>query len=162
MAQQQQTVLRVQTNVPSGIEIIGNTTLNISSSNRFNITGSGTELAPYTGVSTSTVTSVRFNVSGGTGTFYYNLNLNAPTGSDTNLYATYRVRFAILDGNGKFKGFGGFREYAQSQIVGDFEVESGDQIFLTWGYAVPVGSRFTIYLVPSNETKLVKFYHMIL
>jgi len=52
MAQQQQTVLRVQTNIPTGIEITGTTTLNRTSSTNVTYGGSGTQTSPYTGSTT--------------------------------------------------------------------------------------------------------------
>ena len=81
MAQQQQTVLRVQTNIPSGIEFTGSTSLSVISSDNVTFGGSGTETSPITGTTTSTSLSSSYweifmRVSGGTGTFYYNVNMS--------------------------------------------------------------------------------------
>jgi len=65
MAQQQQTVLRVETNVQTQIPTTGSTTISVASSQNLTITGSGTTINPFTGVTTSTTgftnSSIRLN-----------------------------------------------------------------------------------------------------
>jgi hypothetical protein len=64
MAQQQQTVLRVQTNIPSGIEYTGSTSLSVESATELTYTGSGTETSPITGSTTNLSWDITMYVSG--------------------------------------------------------------------------------------------------
>ena len=70
MAQQQQTVLRVQTNRESSTYTIPNGTISIGTGTTMTITGSGTTVNPYSGTSSSGSSSY-FNINNNGGTVYY-------------------------------------------------------------------------------------------
>jgi len=155
MAQQQQTVLRVQTNIPSGIEITGTTSLSRIGSGNVTYSGSGTETSPFTGVTTSSGASRSswfFNmlVTGGTGTFYYNVDMIAPPTFE-NVYTQYQFGIRVADSNFKKIGFGGFEEFGQTDLVGSFKVQN-DEVIAVAASSIPTGSTFNFYLVPDNET----------
>ena len=161
MAQQQQTVLRVQTNIPSGIEFTGSTSLSVYSVEHITYSGSGTETSPITGSTTGTSSSddwsIFLKVTGGTGTFYYDINLLPYVGSNYDLFQYYNTTFYISGtditdpGYGTQNGFGKFSNPGVSHIVGSFEVYDGDRIYIDSGGAIPTGSTFSFYLTPNNE-----------
>lgn len=155
MAQQQQTVLRVQTNVPSGIEYTGSTGLIVVSTDDVSYSGNGTELSPYTGITTGITSSgswgFEMKVTGGTGTFYYDINQLGYAGSNPDLYQWYSIRCAVTKSDGSIAGMGGFNEYGVSTLFGSFEVETGDNIYWTAGISIPTGSTFSFYVAPNNE-----------
>ena len=152
MAQQQQTVLRVQTNIPSGIELTGNTTLSVVSTSNVTYTGSGTETSPYTGSTTGDTWSFTTRVSGGTGTFYYNIDMGAYGGGSIDVYTYYNLRMVVTKPDGTIQGMGGFNEYGTSDLVGTFKVYDGDQVFVTAGISIPTGSTFNFYVTPDGTT----------
>jgi len=156
MAQQQQTVLRVQTNIPTGIELTGSTSLSVTSVTNATYTGSGTESSPFTGTTTGTTSSnswnITINVSGGTGTFYYNVDMLPYAGSNTNLYQWYGIRFVVTKPDGRVQGMGGFNEYGVSDLIGSFKVYNGDSIFISAGVSIPTGSTFNFYITPDSST----------
>ena len=159
MAQQQQTVLRVQTNIPSGIEYTGNTSLSVTSVNSVTYGGAGTQTSPITGVTTSAISpsddwSISMNVSGGTGTFYYNVDMPPYAGINTNLYLFYGIRFVVTKPDGTIQGMGGFSEYGVSDLIGNFKVYDGDRIFITAGISIPTGATMSYYVIPDNTTSL--------
>lgn len=160
MSQQQQTVLRVQTNIPSGIEFTGSTSLSVDSSSNVSYGGSGTELSPYTGFTTGTTSSDDWSfstiVSGGTGTFYYNIVMGAYTGSNTDLYTYYNIRMIVVKPDGTIQGMGGFNEYGTSNLNGTFKVYDGDTINVIAGIAIPTGSTFNFYVVPDGTTTITQ------
>jgi hypothetical protein len=161
MAQQQQTVLRVQTNIPSGIEITGTTTLNRTSSTNVTYGGSGTETSPYTGITTSALLpsddwDFTMRVTGGTGTFYYNVNQQPYTGSNTDLYQWYSIRCIVTKPDGRVDGMGGFNEYGVEDLIGSFKVYDGDVIYWSAGLAIPTGSTFNFYVVPDGTTSFTQ------
>lgn len=157
MAQQQQTVLRVQTNIPSGIEITGSTSLSVTGVTDVNYGGAGTEASPITGVtigSSPNNWSISMNVSGGTGTFYYNINMLPYGGSNTNLYQWYGIRVIVTKPDGNIQGMGGFEEYGVEDLIGSFKVYDGDRIYISAGISIPTGSTMSYYVIPDGETTL--------
>ena len=79
---QQQTVLRVQTNIPNPNLILTDGTLTIESQSGFTINGSGTQSSPYTG--TSAGGNILFNVNNTNGSFHY--TIYKQTGQTQNIY----------------------------------------------------------------------------
>jgi hypothetical protein len=150
---QQQTVLRVQTNVASGIEYSGSTVLTLANPSNIIYTGSGTTISPYTGSTTGNTTwSLDLIVTGGTGTFYYTVNLASYVGSNVDFYQEYYCSFQVRKNNNTVKtGMGGFVEYGIPTINGTFLVNDGDTININSGIAIPSGSTFEFYLVPDNN-----------
>lgn len=147
---QQQTVLRVQTNIPSGIEITGTTALSITSSTNVTYSGTGTVADPYSGTTTGNSYSFDIRVSGGTGTFYYNINQISYGGSNPDFYNQYYVQFLIgKNNNTEIKGMGGFTEYGITDLNGSFEVYDGDVININAGIAIPTGATFEFYVDPN-------------
>jgi hypothetical protein len=154
MAQQQQTVLRVQTNIPSGIEITGTTTLNRTGSNNVTYGGSGTQTSPYTGSTTGFGSwSFTMLVTGGTGTFYYNINQLPYAGSSSDLYLWYSISCSVSNNN-EIQGMGRFDEYGTEDLVGNFKVNDGDLIYWAAGSNIPTGSTMSYYVIPDSTTTL--------
>jgi hypothetical protein len=153
MAQQQQTVLRVQTNIPSGIEVTGSTSLSVVSTSGLTYGGSGTETSPYTGVTNANIWQFSTIVSGGTGTFYYNVDMSAYSGSISTIYQSYRFSIIVTKPDGTIQGMGGFNEYGQSDLVNIFKVYDGDQLYINAGISIPTGATFNFYLTPDEETE---------
>jgi hypothetical protein len=153
----QQTLLRVQTNIPSGIEYTGNTSISVISAQNVTYGGSGTQSLPITGTTTSTGLSSSFwdifmGVSGGTGIFYYNVDMPAYTGSDPDLFQRYAIRFIVSKPDGTIQGMGGFYEYGISDLNGSFKVYDGDRIYVNAGISIPTGATMSYYVVPDNAT----------
>jgi hypothetical protein len=156
MAQQQQTVLRVQTNIPSGVEFISTTSLSVSSTVGLSYSGSGTESSPFTGTTSGTTWSINMLVSGGTGTFYYDVNMSPYAGSEIDLYTFYNINMFIVKPDGNLSGMGGFNEYGTSDLVGNFKIFDGDRIVIDGGTAIPTGGTFNFYAVPDSTTSLTE------
>lgn len=152
MAQQQQTVLRVQTNIPSGIQYTGSTSISLTGNN-VTFGGTGIETDPYSGSTTSNIFNSTMVVADGNGTFYYDLDLQPYLGGSQNLYDWYKVTCYVTKGlTGTIDGMGGFTEYGIQRITGNFKVEQGDTIYITGGLGIPSGSTFVYYVIPDNET----------
>jgi hypothetical protein len=156
MAQQQQTVLRVQTNIPSGIEFTGSTSLSVISDTNVTSGGSGTETSPITGTTTGSSSSDSWNiymrVTGGTGTFYYNVNMSPYSYSGVDLFTGYGIRFVVTKPDGRVQGMGGFEEYGTTDLIGTFKVYNGDRIFIDAGALIPTGATMSYYVIPDFET----------
>jgi hypothetical protein len=157
MAQQQQTVLRVQTNIPTGIELTGSTSLSVISASRVTYSGSGTQTSPITGVTTSPGSTpsswnIFMNVSGGTGTFYYNIDMPAYSGSNTDLYQFYNISMTVSRPDNTIDGMGGFTEYGITDLIGTFKVNDGDRIYVNAGTSIPVGATMSYYIIPDGKT----------
>jgi hypothetical protein len=152
MAQQQQTVLRVQTNIPSGIELTGTTSLSVVSNSGLTYTGSGTQTSPYTGSTNASIWQFTTLVTGGTGTFYYNIDMAAYAGTNTDLYQFYNISMTVTKPDGRVQGMGGFTEYGISDLIGTFKVYDGDQIYINAGTAIPTGATFNFYVIPDGTT----------
>lgn len=108
MSQQQQTVLRVQTNKPSSITVTGDTSLSVylRSTTGITVSGSGTTANPYTGSFPSSSSYIEFQATGN-GILYYDVNLTNP-GIGLNYLQTfvkhpadtfYRTIFTSFAGN---------------------------------------------------------------
>jgi len=158
MAQQQQTVLRVQTNIPTGIELTGSTSLSVISANSVSYTGSGTQTSPITGTTTGLSANDNWNiymqVSGGTGTFYYNVDMPPPPVGSVNFYQFYNIRFIVSKPDGTIQGMGGFEEYGVSDLIGTFKVYDGDRVFVDAGLFIPTGATMSYYVIPDSSTTL--------
>ena len=154
MAQQQQTVLRVQTNIPSGVEFTGSTSLSVSSTVGLTYSGSGTSSSPYTGSTTNTTWSINMLVSGGSGTFYYDVNMSPYAGTGIDLYTLYNINMFIVKPDGNLSGMGGFNEYGTSDLIGNFKIYDGDRIVIDGGTAIPTGGTFNFYAVPDSTTSV--------
>lgn len=156
MAQQQQTVLRVQTNIPSGIEFTGSTSLSVISDTNVTSGGSGTETSPITGTTTGSSSSdswdIFMRVTGGTGTFYYNVNMSPYSGNGVDLFLYYGIRFVVTKPDGTVQGMGGFEEYGTSDLIGTFKVYDGDRIYIAAGISIPTGATMSYYVSPDTTT----------
>ena len=161
MATQQQTVLRVETNIQPDIAISGNTSVSVTSTDNMTVTGSGTTLNPFTGVTTSTATTnlstISFTVTGGSGTLYYNIRVSE--GDVGFQYVQNSIRCFVTHANGYNSGNQGFNEYntqAESAtdafLVRDFKVLEGDvATFQMWPGPSTGTSRIFAYVVADNE-----------
>lgn len=157
MAQQQQTVLRVQTNIPSGIEFTGSTSLSVISAGNVTFGGSGTEISPITGTTTSislpdSSWDIFMRVTGGTGTFYYDVNMLPYVFGSVDLYQFYGIRFVVSRPDGTISGMGGFNEYGVSDLLGSFKVYDGDRILVAAGTSIPTGSTMSYYVEADDIT----------
>ena len=152
MAQQQQTVLRVETNVQDQILTSGTTKLFVSGNvQNYTYGGSGTTTNPITGYTTGFGYGVvTLHVTGGTGTFNYDVVLSDYTGDSIDFYTWYWLKVYIVHANGFDSGNSGFQEYAVSDINGSFLVEDGDIIQFQCGNGIPSGSTMNFWVVPDD------------
>jgi hypothetical protein len=161
MAQQQQTVLRVETNVQTQIPTTGSTTISVASSQNLTITGSGTTINPFTGVTTSTTgftnSSIRLNVNNGDGILKYNIVINE--GDNGFQYQDNFVNCYVTHANGYSSGIGGFSEFntqAESSPVailnGSFNVLKGDSVFFGFNPAPYTGTTtVNLWVEPTTQ-----------
>jgi hypothetical protein len=162
MAQQQQTVLRVETNVQPEITTSGNTTMAVTYTSNMTVTGSGTTINPFTGVTTSTATStlsqISFTITGGSGTLYYNIRVSE---GDVGLqYIQNSISCFVDHANGYTTNNGGFREYntqaegaTDAFLIRSFKVLEGDVArFQMWPGPSTGTSRIIAYVVADEET----------
>ena len=147
---QQQTILRVQTNIQSGNTITGTTTLSLSSTG-YTRTGTGTIGSPYSGTSSASSFNLVFTNSGSAGTFYYNIDNVSYTGTTENPYTGQTIQFGITHGNGFNSGNSGFKEYYVSSLLGSFNVLDGDVITIYGGSSLSSGATMSFYISPSTE-----------
>ncbi len=157
---QQQTLLRVETNVQPAVAITGTTTITVGAANNFTITGSGTTINPYTGVTGNDPfdvdSSVRFDVNNGNGTFFYDIRISEQDGGFP--YYDNAVSCFVTHENGYVSGIGGFSEYNTNQenapnalLNGSFKVQKGDKIFMYFNPRTFTGSTTaTFYVDPDN------------
>ena len=161
MAQQQQTVLRVETNVQDQITTSGTTNLFVSGNvQNYTYGGSGTTLNPITGYTTGFGYGVvTLHVTGGTGTFNYDVVLSDYTGNSIDFYTWYWLKVYIQHANGFDSGNSGFQEYAVSDINGSFLVDDGDIIQFQCGSGIPSGSTMNFWVKPDDVVTVpVKTY----
>jgi uncharacterized delta-60 repeat protein len=152
----QQTVLRVQTNIPGDI-ITGATSLSLSGSTNITSSGAGTELSPLTGSSGSFDTFVcRLTNTGVDGTLYYDINASAPifTGV-TDAYSFYQLLVSVEHADGFDSGIGGFREYGVQNISSTMPIKNGDIITFDATFINESGSTFSFYVVPYDSAAAV-------
>lgn len=147
----QQSLLRVQTNIPTGIEFTGNTSMSVTYSNNVTYGGSGTESSPITGSTTGQTWGIEMGVTGGTGTFYYSLNLPSYGGVNPDFYTVYKISFNVTNPLKGENTMYGFDEY-NPIITGSFKVNDGDNIFINGGIFIPTGGTFNFYLIPDSST----------
>ncbi len=147
---EQQTILRVQTNIQSNINITRTNTLSLSSTGYTN-SGAGTPASPYSGTSTASSFNLVFTNTGSAGTFYYNISNISYTGASTNVYTGTTIQFSITHGNGFNSGNSGFKEYYVNTLVGTFEVLDGDIITIYGGSSLSSGANMWFYVTPSTE-----------
>ena len=153
MAQQQQTVLRVETNVQPDITTSGNTTMSVTFNTNLTVTGSGTTLNPFTGVTTVTATTfsqINFTITGGSGTLYYNIRVSE---TDSGLqYFNNQIACFVDHANGYTTNNGGFREY-------NTQTESATDAFLIRSFKVLEGdvARFFFYPSPGGTTRIIAY-----
>lgn len=136
MAQQQQTVLRVQTNKPSDIVITGTTSLSFTgSTSGMTATGSGTLVSPYVGSYPSLSSSAEFTVQGD-GILYYTIELTG-----TEIGGNFLQVF-IKHPNQEFskKVFSSFAEVNSDY----FAVNNGDTVYFKQAGAYS-GGTFEVY-----------------
>ena len=147
---QQQTVLRVQTNVNSGLTITGNTSMRITTTfPSITITGNGTQSTPYHLLYTNDSKRKNFFTyfTGGTGTVYYDIKFQNYTGTSENLFDFYLNVSQKPENVGHFLGF---TEYAIYNIKGSFRVYDGLELNWTTNIECPSGSTLDFYVIPDE------------
>lgn len=148
---QQQTVLRVQTNIPSDVIITGTTSISLTGTS-VTITGAGTLASPYTGTTTGGTFSIEITNTGGAGTLYYDINVPSYSSAIIdNSFLYYRISCSIVHANGFTSGNSGFENYAVNNIEGSFGVIDGDKIYFNGGSNIPTGTTYNFYVLPDIE-----------
>jgi uncharacterized delta-60 repeat protein len=152
MSTKQQTVLRVQTNIPSDVTVTGSTTLSLVTKSGTSFGGSGTETAPFTGTTTGDTWNVTLTNTGGTSLFYYSISgTTGFTGSGTP-YDYYYTNMNITYADNSQNNISGFEEYAQKEIVGTVLLNDGDTVeFNSYTYNL-TGTSLNFYMVPQDQT----------
>jgi len=150
MAQQQQTVLRVKTNVPSET-ISGSTSLEVISYPYLNISGSGTTLSPLTGISIREGWSISIKNNGGPGQFFYSVNLPIYSGSNQNFLSRF-VRISVTHPNDtkSYSIAGPYTEYDVNISGQSFNILDGDIITIQGRVSFQTGSTISCYVIPDN------------
>jgi uncharacterized delta-60 repeat protein len=146
---QQQTVLRVQTNVPENIIVNTTTGLIDYSTAGLTLVGDGSETSPFTGSTSSQYWFTNLINTGGTSTFYYSFSGNTPVSNIP--LNSYYTKFNVIHSNGFNSGIGGFEEYGTQVIKGSFQVEDGDTIQIE-GYTFGVTGNTVSFNVSSNDS----------
>lgn len=148
MAQQQQTVLRVKTNVPNeSITITGNTTLDWTYSTNVSHGGFGTILFPYTG---STTGGTSFNILltvSGYGQFFYEINT---VYDDADPFPNNDGTFINVQHKNYSAPIPFWSEYAVDQLSGNFNVIDGDKIQIETVNSNANAIGFTFYVYPDD------------
>jgi len=138
MSQQQQTVLRVQTNKPSNITVTGDTSLSVylTSTTGITVSGSGTTVNPYTGTFPSVSSYIEFQATGN-GILYYDVSLTNP-GIGLNYLQTFVKHPAETFYKRIFSSFSG-------NDSATFNLQDGDIIAFKQGSSD--GGTFDVYFV---------------
>lgn len=140
----QQTILRVQTNVQSGLTIDGTYDVTWVLSGTY--IGSGTTNNPYSGYTSSVGLDIRLNNNGSPGMFYYKLRLADYTGDTVNFYDNYFVRCTNNNTGDEV-----FSEYAISDLDGSLHLETNQGIILlTFTQLITGLSTYEVYFVPDK------------
>ena len=153
---QQQTVLRVLTNVPDQITTSGSTSggLVISGVTGTTFTGVGDITSPYSGSCTGGSFNVIFQVTGLTGTLYYSVNQLTSIVPATYLdyYSGYTVQCSIQHESGFNSGISGFKEYFIEEVSQNFKVLKNDIITFYGGSKLNNPTTLEFYFVPDDTT----------
>ncbi len=133
MAQQQQTVLRVQTNIPDNTIVVQSGYTSVNTGDTFNISysGSGTSLNPYTGTTSPSGATSEFVIviNGRNGTLFYD-------------YIGINVSSLSINGNTVRFNSG------EINVVGDIQVNEGDVIVVRFGAG---GTLNSLYFVEDEQ-----------
>jgi hypothetical protein len=149
MANEQQTVLRVATNLQTETLISGSTSMNVTSVQYVTYGGSGTLLNPITGVTTQDTASIYLKFTGGTGTFYYTFNLPTDTSSSPGFNTQY-LKCYISHPSGFNSGNSGFQEYGLTGITGNFNILDGDIVNFSTETIFHSGTTMSFFVVPDT------------
>ena len=155
---QQQTVLRVETNLQTETLITGATSMYVSNKSYIITGGTGTQTNPITGITTSDiVASISLKITGGTGILYYTFNIPASGGPS---FQTQRLRCGITHASGFNSGIAGFDEYAIINPTGYFNVLDNDTVIFQVSSYFNTGSTMSFFVIPDNvpPTPVVKTY----
>ena len=152
MSTKQQTVLRVQTNIPSSLTVTGETTLSVVTIGGTSFGGSGTEVSPYTGITSGATWNVTLTNTGGTSLFYYSISgTTGFTGTGT-AYDRYYVDMNITYPDDSQTNISGFEEYGQRVINGTVLLNDGDTVqFNAFTFNI-TGTSLNFYMVPQDQT----------
>jgi hypothetical protein len=143
MAQQQQTVLRVQTNKEISTYSLPVGTMSVATGTTMVLSGSGTTLNPYTGTSyVGDMAYLDINTNGGT--VYY--MISGQTYSDDILWDPANI-YLIRNG---VQYLARRTNPYNSVIFGEINVFAGDQIYVDIG--TPYGALNYLYFVPNSVT----------
>jgi hypothetical protein len=149
---QQQTVLRVRTNVPSEELITGTTTMSISGSSPSVIySGSGTSDIPYVGTFGTGSTYVELGIAGN-GVLNYDITLY-----DVGIGSNFLQAFVKHPGEQNFRTI--FTEFYYRN-VSTFDVIDGDTIAFKQAAGAPTGGTFEFYVTPdvvSNSFEIEQY-----
>lgn len=150
MAQQQQTVLRVQTNKEISAYSLPVGTITVASGTTMTMSGSGTTLNPYTSSGSTSNHEAYFNINNNGGTVYY--MISGQTNDDVYVW---EPSFIDLIRNGV--SYEARRTNILNAVIfGQIEVLPGDQIYVAIPHPGPTPTRINyLYFVPNSETGVV-------
>ena len=135
MGQQQQTVLRVLTNIPDNNVTTSDGSLTIYSESTIHLNGNGTDVNPYVG-STTSGGNVVFDVNQTNGTLY--ISMVVPTGATQNIYITRAGTTSLVAATtGDTPNFIGNLSVNVNDVV---TVELNGSVSVTYIYFVPTVS----------------------
>jgi hypothetical protein len=140
---QQQTVLRVKTNIPSPISVTGNTSLSITGSSvSVSYSGTGTNDDPYIGSFSTGSTYIELGVQG-SGVLYYNITLD-----NVSIGNNYLQAFIRHAGEPYYKRI--FSTFAASNDS-YFNVVDGDSVAFKQGSNATNPGLFSVYFSPDDN-----------
>ncbi len=158
-ASQQQTVLRVQTNIPEQFSITGTSILSVvDSTSGVTYSGTGTTLNPYTGSFGTSSSYITFKVNQD-GVLYYDISLYS-VGLAGNYLKTFIKHSDETFGRRIFTSFA-------ADYDSYFNVKSGDEITFKQGGTSTTGGTFNVYfqgnlisnVITPNQYQILDLYN---
>jgi len=153
MAQQQQTVLQVKTNIPDQLTSPAVSNIAITGTTTGTYTGSGTTTNPYLFTGATSVFGSEINVDfvvTGNSIFNYTINTSYNP-ADTPYFDFNYTDISITHANGYNSKISGFKEWQVNNISGNFVVQSGDRIFIVSRNGQSLSSITATFFITPNE-----------
>jgi hypothetical protein len=150
MAQQQQTVLRVQTNREVSTFSLPVGTITVASGTTMTMNGSGTTLNPFNSTGSTSNHEAYFNINNNGGIVYY--MISGQTSDSVYIWEPSSIDL-IRDG---VSYQARSTNILNAVIFGQINVLPGDQIYVTMPHPGPTPTRINyLYFVPNTETGVV-------
>lgn len=144
MAQQQQTVLRVQTNRESSTYTIPDGTISIATGTTMTLSGSGTTLNPYSGTAAPGQALAYFDINNNGGTVYYMISGQTYTGGTWDPSSIYLIQNGV-------QYLARRTNTLNSVIFGEINVLPGDKIYVE----NVKGKIQYLYYISNSETGII-------